>query len=196
MKKKLVIFVIVSLLMIPLSIVTSYIIDSILINQKIDTIDINNIAVNTINNPNLIKIVISLQALGMMLFFMLIFVLKENVFKSDIRKITKNIMTPVSNGQGQYGTSQFATNKEFQELYLKIKLSRTNYCLENGISKGGIVVSFLKKHKHEEISIIADNKHCLCLGNTGAGKTRRILIESLCMLGLAGEGIIVSDPKR
>ena len=98
-------------------------------------------------------------------------------------------------GKGQYGTSRFATEKEFDKAYEKIKINKKQAILDNKFSKGGIVVKYKDSVVNEDISIVADNKHTLCLGNTGAGKTRRILIESLCTLGLAGESVIVSDPK-
>ncbi|MFR8331496.1 MAG: type IV secretory system conjugative DNA transfer family protein [Oscillospiraceae bacterium] len=35
----------------------------------------------------------------------------------------------------------------------------------------------------------------LCVGATRSGKSRCLVLESICLLGLAGESIFCSDPK-
>lgn len=47
----------------------------------------------------------------------------------------------------------------------------------------------------EKIYTITKDIHMLIIGGTGAGKTRRMVIPTLCSLALAGESIIVTDPK-
>lgn len=195
MRKKVVIFVILSIIIIPITIYISYFLDSVLSNKSIKIIDFGSVISIFFSNKNMIKFSILIQALFMMLFFMLTFMSKTGMFKSDTLKVTNNIAIPKKNGQGQYGTSRFATDKEFDMAYEKLKFNKKEDLLNQKINKGGIVVKFKDSMLNEEISIVSDNKHVLCLGNTGAGKTRRILIESLCTLGLAGESIIVSDPK-
>lgn len=195
MRKKVVIFVILSIIIIPITIYISYFLDSVLSSKSIKIIDFGSVISIFISNKNMIKFSILIQALFMMLFFMLTFISKTGMFKSDTLKVTNNIAIPKKNGQGQYGTSRFATDKEFDKAYEKLKFNKKEDLLNQKINKGGIVVKYKDSMLNEEISIVSDNKHVLCLGNTGAGKTRRILIESLCTLGLAGESIIVSDPK-
>lgn len=63
------------------------------------------------------------------------------------------------------------------------------------LKKGGIVVGKEMIGKNEKIRFIQEDEHTICLAGTGDGKTRRVVIPSLCTLGFAGESIIVSDPK-
>lgn len=195
MKNKIITFSVLSIIIIPITIYISYFLECMLNSKNIESIDLIYIISEFSINMNMINFSILIQALFMVLFFMLVFISKYGVFKSETLKVTDNISIPKVNGQGQYGTSRFATVKEFDSIYEKIKLDKNKDILNYNINNGGIVVRFKNNLKNEEISIVADNKHTLCLGNTGAGKTRRILIESLCTLGLAGESIIVSDPK-
>lgn len=195
MKNKIITFSVLSIIIIPITIYISYFLECMLNSKNIESINLIYIILEFSSNMNMINFSILIQALFMVLFFMLVFTSRHGIFKSETLKITNNISIPKVNGQGQYGTSRFATVKEFDSVYEKIKFDKNKDILECNINNGGIVVRFKNNLKNEEVSIVADNKHTLCLGNTGAGKTRRILIESLCTLGLAGESIIVSDPK-
>ena len=42
---------------------------------------------------------------------------------------------------------------------------------------------------------VGDDVHTLCIGATRSGKSRTVVIQSLCLLGLAGESMVISDPK-
>lgn len=54
----------------------------------------------------------------------------------------------------------------------------------------------MKKHgTYEEISYIAKDFHSLIFGATGSGKTRTLVLQSIIFTALAGEGIVVNDPK-
>jgi len=62
--------------------------------------------------------------------------------------------------------------------------------------KGGIVVGYEKLADHKEKLYVLDGDiHSLILGGTGSGKTRCLLLQSMGLLGLAEESMIVSDPK-
>ncbi|HEY5583724.1 MAG TPA: type IV secretory system conjugative DNA transfer family protein, partial [Ruminiclostridium sp.] len=64
------------------------------------------------------------------------------------------------------------------------------------IQKGGIVVGMKKMHGGKELHyFIDDDTHVLCIGATRSGKSRTLVIQSICNLGLAGESLIISDPK-
>ncbi|MDD3228066.1 MAG: type IV secretory system conjugative DNA transfer family protein [Oscillospiraceae bacterium] len=67
--------------------------------------------------------------------------------------------------------------------------------------KGGIVVG-MDKIAHaasgdtsERLYYISDDTHTLTIGATRSGKTRCLVIQSICLLGLAGESLVISDPK-
>lgn len=194
LNRKVITFFICTILILPFSIYVGYYLNSMLTSNIEITFKISEI-LKSITNTKILSLVVCIQALFMMLFFMLIFTQKYGMYKANTEMITKNISIPKKYGQGQYGTSRFATKKEFDNTYTKLRFNKNQDYLLQPISNGGIVVKHNTKRYFEEISIVADNKHLICLGNTGAGKTRRILIESLCILGLAGESLIVSDPK-
>ena len=63
------------------------------------------------------------------------------------------------------------------------------------LTKGGVVVGMKKEGDKEKIYFIGDDCHLLCVGATRSGKSRCLVLESICLLGLAGESIFCSDPK-
>ncbi len=193
LNRKVIAFFICTILILPFSMYIGYYLNSMLVSKDI-TFEFVEI-LKSLTNGKILSLIFCIQALFMMLFFMLIFAQKYGMYKANTEMITTNISIPKHYGQGQYGTSRFATNKEFDRTYTKLKFNKNQDYLSQSISNGGVVVKHNSKRDYEEISVVSDNKHLICLGNTGAGKTRRILIESLCILGLSGESIIVSDPK-
>lgn len=67
--------------------------------------------------------------------------------------------------------------------------------------EGGIVVGTEKirakelGEPSERLYYIPDDTHTLTIGATRSGKTRCLVIQSICTLGLAGESLVISDPK-
>lgn len=61
--------------------------------------------------------------------------------------------------------------------------------------EGGIVVGLEKSNKIERLYTITDDVHALCVGSTRSGKSRTVVLQSICTLGLAGENMVLSDPK-
>lgn len=61
--------------------------------------------------------------------------------------------------------------------------------------KGGIVIGLKKEGNREKLFTITDDIHTLCIGATRSGKTRTVVLQSICNLGLAGESMVISDPK-
>ncbi len=67
-------------------------------------------------------------------------------------------------------------------------------------AEGGIVIGMTKESNGlgevvEKIHYISEDTHTLTIGATRSGKTRCLVIQSICLLGLAGESIVISDPK-
>lgn len=60
---------------------------------------------------------------------------------------------------------------------------------------GGIVIGLYKEGSTEKLHYIADDTHTLTIGATRSGKTRCLVIQSICAIGLAGESLVISDPK-
>ena len=48
----------------------------------------------------------------------------------------------------------------------------------------------------EDIYYIDDDLHSLTVGATRSGKTRSLVLQTIINTGLAGENMILSDPKR
>jgi type IV secretion system protein VirD4 len=63
------------------------------------------------------------------------------------------------------------------------------------IESGGIVLGMEKIKGKEKIYYIDDDVHTLCIGATRSGKTRSIVLQTIGVLGLSGESMIISDPK-
>nr|WP_302020129.1 type IV secretory system conjugative DNA transfer family protein [uncultured Acetatifactor sp.] len=61
--------------------------------------------------------------------------------------------------------------------------------------KGGIVVGMEKTGNKEKLYLIGDDTHTLTIGATRSGKTRCLVIQSICSIALSGESLVISDPK-
>ena len=67
--------------------------------------------------------------------------------------------------------------------------------------EGGIVVGMDKiggndpYEAREKLYYISEDTHTLTIGATRSGKTRCMVIQSICLLGLAAESLVISDPK-
>lgn len=61
--------------------------------------------------------------------------------------------------------------------------------------KGGIVVGREKIGSREKLYLIGDDTHTLTIGATRSGKTRCLVVQSICSIALAGESLVISDPK-
>ena len=62
--------------------------------------------------------------------------------------------------------------------------------------EAGLVIDYKKlRDGRERITCLTNDVHTLICGATGSGKTRRMVIPTVCSLALAGESIIITDPK-
>lgn len=104
--------------------------------------------------------------------------------------ITDEISIPKPVGNGQYGNARFATKEEFERMTEKFSFSGREVP-----SGSGVVVEMEKRHNKEVIRYVGDNVHSLILGSTGAGKTRRLLMQTIWLQVLSGNSIVVSDVK-
>lgn len=66
---------------------------------------------------------------------------------------------------------------------------------ELSLKKGGIVIGMKREGDCERIYYVGEDSHLLCIGATRSGKSRCLVIQSICTLGLSGESVCVSDPK-
>lgn len=106
--------------------------------------------------------------------------------------VTDKIKIPVPVGNGQYGYERFLIEKEKDKLFSLFVFSGKE--VPNG--KGGLVIEMLKDAKGRElIRYIQGEEHSLILGATGAGKTRRILLETVWLQLITGLCLVISDVK-
>ena len=167
------------------------------------------------------KLYLLLEAL-VVLLCVVYFVCAERTYQTDTYKVTDNISVPVQSGQGQHGTAWFMSNKEKHSMYHFVEISQSNAVIkslmeqgrkrfeavENGVPfspeiidtsglsiDGGIAVSYERSKFRESVACITDDVHILIIGATRSGKTRCLVIQSICALALAAEGMVVNDPK-
>ena len=150
----------------------------------------------------------------------ILFSMEKNSYSSEVDKITNNIVTPKAVGQGQHGTSRWLTEKEFKKYFkyneipnkkqkskfkivnkIKSRLAILKYKIfkikakKKKIKSGGLVVGFEETKKSEKIYYVDDNIHSLVVGATRSGKSRSVVLQTIGNLALAGESMIISDPK-
>ena len=63
------------------------------------------------------------------------------------------------------------------------------------LTKGGVVVGMKKEGDKEKIYFVGDDCHLLCVGATRSGKSRCLVLESICLLGLPGNLFSVRTPR-
>lgn len=66
---------------------------------------------------------------------------------------------------------------------------------EGYLPQGGTVIGLKTQAEGERLYFIGEDVHTLCIGATRSGKTRTVVLQSICTLGLAAESMIISDPK-
>lgn len=198
-KRKIILFLIMVTVSIPICVLISNIIDLSLSNKFLEISNINfmNAIQNLFEGGKQFKIYILLQSLFILFFLAVIFIQKENIYASDLGNVTDKIKTPIVAGQGQHGTSRWLTEKEFEKVFDKNIYDISKTMEKQEFKNGGLVVGYKRlKNNNEEIYYIGENTHSLTIGATRSGKTRTIVLETIGNLGLAGESMILSDPKR
>lgn len=122
-----------------------------------------------------------------------------NIIKSLIEHGFDDVKKDLKGGEEQYEkseTQEDSAGEQEKQIQNEDKNSESSpNHKENLISQGGIVLG-CKKHKgSEKIYFIGDDVHTLCIGATRSGKTRTVVLQSIGTLALAGESMILSDPK-
>lgn len=160
-------------------------------------LDFNTIINSLITNKNHVNLFILIQLFLELIIIYLFAFSKNSSLTTETNQITPYIRTPKVYGNGQYGTAKWNTKKEIQKN-LKTNILSFNklYNLkEITFKSGGLIVGQEKKKNNEKLLYISKDYHSLIIGSTGAGKTRRLLLPSLCNYLLARETVICTDPK-
>ncbi len=132
--------------------------------------------------------ILGVAALGILV---LVFNRGNDAYTGKLVKITDKISTPAPAGQKQHGSAKWMSQKDFDKQFDHIELSAKSQAPDSG----GTVIDMAKKHGREKLYYVGDDIHTLCIGSTRSGKTRCVVLESIGLLGLAGESMILSDPK-
>ncbi len=161
---------------------------------------------------------------GFVILCLLLFMVQNNrPYQSDLIKIAEDIYTPAPAGQYQHGSARWLKDHEKGEVFSSVILDTREKVIRNLIEtgydnlefinekkpkingireptkevfvNGGIVVGMEKVGENEKLYYVGSDTHTLTIGATRSGKTRCLVIQSICVLALAGESIVVSDPK-
>lgn len=149
----------------------------------------------------------------------LFWVQNHQSYQSTLIKVTNSIYTPAPVGQYQHGSSRWLRQAEWdmvfqtqiitpyqeviqmllrdgkEEKAIQTKSNRQGGDIYKLFSKGGIVVGMEKVGNKEKLYMIGDDTHTLTIGATRSGKTRCLVIPSICSIALSGESLVISDPK-
>ncbi len=199
------------------------VLNDMLTRGRIETSPLNIPALvsNIFSNEKSSQLFLIFEAL-VLLLCVVYFVCAKRTYQADTYAVTDTISIPVPYGQGQHGTAWFMNNKQKKETYDYLTMSEINPVVqkllyegdkrfsatehnetlkpkktieESLFSKGGIVVGREASAGTERLPCIIKDVHTMTIGGTGCGKTRCLVLQSVCVLALAGEGIVINDPK-
>lgn len=122
---------------------------------------------------------------------------KQN-YRSKMIQVTPDICTPAPAGQNQCGSARWLKKSKFDKTFKSQVIPAK--ILEEDVSKfeissGGIVLGKVDTKKGEKVYYIDTDTHALVIGATRSGKTRCSVLETIGLLGLAGESIVATDVK-
>ena len=205
MRNKIIIFLIMLMVTIPICAYISTLVHLNLVGgfTNISDIKVQTVMQSIVENNKHFQLYVLLQFLFILFIVLIVFVETTNVFESKLGNVTDKIKTPFVVGQGQHGTARWLKDNEYEKVFDKnILYEKEATQIEQGeklenikFKDGGLVIGYKKKKDSEEIYYIGDNTHSLTVGATRSGKTRTIVLQTIGNLGLAGESMIISDPK-
>lgn len=93
---------------------------------------------------------------------------------------------------GSEAEKQGEVNSDRQPVFVKEQSRRDRFKL---LEEGGVAIGMHRCGNKEKIHYIADDTHTLTIGATRSGKTRTLVLQSICLMALAAESLVISDPK-
>ncbi|SMB95880.1 type IV secretion system protein VirD4 [Thermanaeromonas toyohensis ToBE] len=104
-----------------------------------------------------------------------------------LRGKAKDLGGPEAAGRGQFGTARWRTSKE-------IVKTLTEWRCPERPPIGGFVVG-AGNDRYFAAWLDASETHCLVIGATRSGKSRRIILPTIWVLAQTGESMIITAPK-
>ncbi|ADL07204.1 VirD4-like conjugal transfer protein, CD1115 family [Thermosediminibacter oceani] len=104
------------------------------------------------------------------------------------RRRTDEMGLPEAAGQGQHGTARWRTKKEISNTLTIWETKNDNP------PKGGFVVG-AELGRNFKAWLDTGDTHCMVIGSTRSGKSRRTILPTIWTLARSGESMIITDPK-
>lgn len=146
-----------------------------------------------LNNTRLAVSIYALEFAGLLYLSM-----NKATYNTKLVEITPDIHTPAVAGENQCGSARWLPKKDYDKAFKYIILPRNvtlEKLIEMDIAEGGCVVGKEDTKEGEKIYYIDTDTHSLIVGATRSGKTRCLVLQTIGLLGLAGESIVVTDVK-
>ena len=119
---------------------------------------------------------------------------KDIVFDNySLKPRDKLIKFLIKNGLDDVQT--VLTDYDTQKSPSEIKLTKNEVKKDKHMLRGGVAIGMNSQGNTEKIYYIGEDVHTLCIGATRSGKTRTAVLQTIGTLALAGESLILSDPK-
>lgn len=119
-------------------------------------------------------------------------------YKSKLIQITPDIYTPAPAGQNQCGSAKWLPKREYDKAFSTCLIPKDiieKNILKVDIPSGGFVLGKVDTKEGEKVYYIDTDTHVLSIGATRSGKTRCAVLQTIGLLGLAGESILATDVK-
>ena len=119
-------------------------------------------------------------------------------YHSKLITVTPEIHTPAAAGDGQHGTAKWLEESKYDKTFDScmipgsISIGKLN---KYNIPEGGLVLGKTDVKAGEKIYTVNSDTHVLYIGGTRSGKTRCSVLQTIGVLGLAGESMVVTDVK-
>ena len=171
---------------------------------------ISKIFLTNIQSNILLFISISLLIAILLGYFITYSERKYVKYEESNIEIMKDIFIPKPiKNKLQYGSSWFLEKDEIEKVF-KYNILKENKMIrllllnkpvneelfeQYKFENGGISLGLEKIDDKEKIYYNEDDTHSIILGSTRSGKGRTVLLQTIGIQGLAGENMILSDPK-
>lgn len=192
-RRKIISYTIIIIFMAMVSLSLSYNIHTLLTGGEPELWSIGK-HIEGLKTPQIAKMFLIFISVAGLLVMYMIFSQNHLNYSSGSIRVTPKIKTPRPAGNGQYGTAQLSTQSEMKKLFQTIKMSDIRTLNTDGAFKSAGIYLGVNRGK-SECYCMSEDTHSIVIGSTGSGKTRGLVLQTLCLLAMSGESMIVSDPK-